>query len=127
MEKEMIKGDIISIISGKLCARIPKVDIEYVEQKGRKVIVSAYGREYAFYNHIDDIVKSLDDQDVYRSLKSLAINFNKVRSIENGRIIFESGAYYGMGRNNFIKTRQAFKQYLLNFPPYIGKYVEEEK
>lgn len=108
----------IAVISNRVCAQIRIDDIEYIEQVGRKVhIVSSTG-EYCFYEKMRNVAPAITERAFYRVMKGLIINCDKIARLENHEIVFESGRTYGMGRNNFIKLRQVYKRYLLQYPPF---------
>jgi len=108
----------IAVISNNVCAQIRIDDIEYIEQLGRKVhIVSSTG-DYCFYEKMCNLAPAITERAFYRVMKGLIINCDKIVRLQNHEIVFESGRTYGMGRNNFIKLRQVYKRYLLQYPPF---------
>jgi DNA-binding LytR/AlgR family response regulator len=116
--ENVIKNEIISVITSNVCAQVRVEDIESLEQNGRKVKIKTSKAVYTYYGKLEDLVPYLYDKSFYRPMKSVIINFEKIVMIGDFEIEFTSGNTYTMGRNNFIKTRKAFKNYLMKYPPY---------
>ena len=110
--------DYISVISASECAKIRISDIELIEQDGRRIHVVTAERDYSFYGSINSIAVSLADRAFYRILKSMIVNFDHVKDITGISINFNSGQSATVGRNTIIKTRKAYKRYLMRYPPY---------
>ena len=110
--------DYISVISASECARIKISDIEIIEQDGRRIHVVTAERDYSFYGSLNSIAVSLADRAFYRILKSMIVNFDHVKDITGISINFNSGQSVTVGRNTIIKTRKAYKRYLMKYPPY---------
>ena len=110
--------DYISVITNKVCARVRIEDIETIEQEGRRMHIFTMFEEFVCYESIERLAPLLVGRTFYRAKKGLVFNFKKVARIENGEIIMESGRVYALGRNNLIKTRKAYKNYLLGYPPF---------
>ncbi|MBK5253977.1 MAG: LytTR family transcriptional regulator DNA-binding domain-containing protein [Peptostreptococcaceae bacterium] len=116
----------ISVINSKTCIQINVSDIEMIEQVGRRVHVVTDSREDYYYGKIKNLEDALDEK-FYHVLNGCIVNFNKVIKMESQLIYLESGLVYEIGRNNFIKTKQAFKDYLHRFPPFYIEENAEEK
>ena len=108
----------ISVISASQCARIRIDDIEVIEQEGRKLHVVTPEREYSFYENMKELVPVLAGRAFYRPIRGLVINFDHVKDITGNTICFHSGQCVTMGKNSITRTRSAYKQYLLRYPPY---------
>ena len=67
---------------------------------------------------LNSIAVSLADRAFYRILKSMIVNFDHVKDITGISINFNSGQSVTVGRNTIIKTRKAYKRYLMKYPPY---------
>ena len=119
-QQETYEGlpEYISIISASQCARIKIDDIEIIEQEGRKIHIVTAERDYAVYESINTIIMSLGNRAFYRPMKGLIINLDHVKDITGYYVNFYSGQSVTMGRNSIGKTRQAYKRYLLRYPPY---------
>lgn len=116
----------ISVINSKTCEQIKVKDIEMIEQVGRRVHVITDKGESYYYGKIRNLDTALDD-DFYHALNGCIVNFTKVTKMESQLIYLESGLVCEIGRNNFIKTKQAYKDYLHKFPPFFKPSAEEEK
>lgn len=109
----------ISIITGKMCARINISDIEYIEQEYRLLHIVTAETDYIVYENIKTILELLKGRsEFYRALKNFVINFDHVKSMEDVYVCFESGREYAMGRNNICRTRNVFRRYLQGYPAY---------
>ncbi|MBR2539486.1 MAG: LytTR family transcriptional regulator [Mogibacterium sp.] len=108
----------ISVISASQCARVKIADIECIEQEGRKLHIITPARDYTVYESINTIARSLVDRAFYRAMKGLILNFDQVKDITGNYINFYSGQSVTMGKNSVSKTRQAYRRYLLKYPPY---------
>ena len=110
----------ICIVGASKCSRIKVEDIEMVEKDGRKVNIYTADDVYEVYDKINVIAEKLVERGFYRALKSVIINFDKVKEIDTSFITFESGRGYVIGRNNLIKTKKAFRRYLMSYPPFMN-------
>ena len=110
--------EFISVISSKDCAKIRISDIEIIEQDGRKLHVITAGKDYTFYGVLGMIAESLAERAFFRPIKSMIINLDHVRDITGFSVNFNSGQSVAMGRNALYSTKQAYKRYLLRYPPY---------
>ena len=108
----------ISVISASQCARIRIDDIEVIGQEGRKLHVVTPEREYSFYENMKELIPVLAGRAFYRPIRGLVINFDHVKDITGNTICFHSGQCVTMGKNSITRTRSAYKQYLLRYPPY---------
>ena len=108
----------ISVISYSHCARIKIDDIEVIEQEGRKLHIVTPEREYTFYENISDIVMSLANRAFYRPIKGLVINMDHIKDIQGHHVNFYSGQSVTLGKNSICKVKQAYRRYLLRYPPY---------
>ena len=114
----------ISVINSKTCAQINVSDIEMIEQIGRRVHVITDNGESYYYGKIRNLDTALDDE-FYHALNGCIVNFRKVKKMEAQLIYLESGLVYEIGRNNFIKTKQAYKEYLHKFPPFLKEEFKD--
>lgn len=121
--EDIVHPRMITIISHRSCARIMLEDIELVEQDGRILHIITANRDYAVYESIETLAAMLNIKSFYRPLKKLIINFDHVKDIEGNYINFESGQSAALGRNNICKVRNAFRRYLMDYPPYTAEGV----
>ncbi len=120
----------ISVISNKVCAQVAIAKIEFIEQEGRKIHIHTDSNDYLCYQSMEKVAVALGGRAFYRPMKSLILNFERVARLENQEIVFASGYVFPLGRNNFIKVRQAFKRYLMHYPPFstlTGARVAEDR
>lgn len=113
------RENVFPIFTNNEYTRVNVEDIQFIEQTGRKMhVVTASNKEYEFYGRLEEIAHLLVGKNFYRPLKTLVINFDMVESISRQEICFMSGINYAVGRNNMIKTRRAFKNYILGVAPF---------
>lgn len=108
----------IPVISSKQCARIRIDDIEMIEQEGRRIHVVTAEKDYTFYEQMSNILKMLADRGFYRPMKGMVINLDHVKDISGFYVNFYSGQSISMGKNSIGRMRQAYRRYLLRYPPY---------
>lgn len=116
----------ISIISATQCARIRIADIECIEQEGRRLHIITAEKDYTMYESMSNIISSLAERAFFRPMKGLIINFDHVKDITGSYINFYSGQTVTMGKNSAGRTRQAFRKYLMKYPPY-NKWEPENR
>jgi len=114
------KPEYLSIVSSKTVAKIRIDDIEVIEQETRKLHIITADEDYQVFTSIDAVVPYLEGRAFYRAMKTLVINLKQVRNISGFYVTFQSGQSVTMGRNNIVKARDAFRLYLLSYPPYMS-------
>lgn len=105
-------------MSNKRCAKVPIKDIEAIEQEGRKLHIITGNDEFVCYEKIDRVAPLLLNKNFYRPMKSLIVNFDKVKEVTSQEVSFYSGQSISMGKNNLCKLRGAYKRFLKNYPPF---------
>ena len=108
----------ISVISANKCAKIKIDDIEVIEQDGRKVHVITAAKDYSFYGGLNTIAGSLAERAFYRPIKRLIINLDHISDINSFSVNFSSGQSVSLGKNALLSTKNAYKKYLMRYPPY---------
>jgi len=112
--------EVMPIITKDTYMKLPIEDIEIIEQRNGKIkITTKEGSVFRVSGKISDIAELLGGKCFYRVMKSVIVNFNRVESMGNCIIHFESGNAFGVGKNNFMKARRAFKNYLYGYPPFL--------
>ncbi len=121
MERIKNRG-IIPVITKDRYYKIRVEDVEFIEQCEKYLFVmTVEHEEYKFKGRIEDLVETLSGRSFYRVMKKLVVNFDNVEYMSDCTINFCSGISYGIGRNNFLKARRAYKNYLYGYPPFIGR------
>lgn len=123
-EDDRVKPRMITIISAAKVARVRLDDIELVEKDGRVLHIVTADRDYSVYESMATIDAMLKDDNFFRPIKGLIINFDHVRDIDDGYVNFESGQSVVLGHNNICRTRNEFRRYLMSYPPYGAEYEE---
>ena len=103
----------IVVSNGKFVAKVKINDILLIERNARKVRIVTARETYEYYERLENIHPFLDPG-FYPCLQNCYVNFEKVKVMQEQKIIFEDGYVFYLGRANFVKTRQAFKKYLIN-------------
>lgn len=112
----------IPVITKDRYYKINITDIDLIEQTSNKLrVVTSDRNEYEFRGTIDEIAPMLVGKSFFRVMKKLVINFDNVEYVTNYTLNFRSGITYGVGRNNFLKLRRAYKNYLFGYLPFIGR------
>lgn len=101
----------ISIISGKVAARVKVSDVVFIERNRRKLHIVTDKDEYDYYEKLENIEPLLDGR-FYPCLKGCYINLEKVTSMAEQSIQFENGEVFNLGRENFIKAKQRYMCFL---------------
>lgn len=101
----------IPVICGKEAAKVRVSDVVMVMKDKRKLHIVTDKKEYDFYERMEHVEPLLDSR-FFCCLKGCYINFEKVASMAEQTIYFDNGSTFGLGRQNFIKTRQRYKLYL---------------
>lgn len=114
--------DVIPIITKERYCKIKVDEIEFIEQiESMLHIMTIEHQEYIFRGKIEDIVPIISGKSFYRVMKKLVVNFDNVQNMGKSTMNFVSGITYGIGRNNFLKARRAYKNYLYGYPPFLGR------
>lgn len=111
----------LSIIGGRINARIRLSDVVLIERQNRKLHVVTEDRNFDYYEKIENVEPILDGR-FYPCLKGCYINMERVSAMAEQSIYFDNGTHYELGRDNFIKAKQSYKHYLLKKAGF-----EEEK
>lgn len=106
-------GCYIPIINGSEAAKVKVSDVLMVERDRRRLHVVTETKDYFYYEKLENI-EPLLGRGFYPCLKGCYINFSKVSYMSDQMICFNNGHIYNLGRANFIRTRQMYKDYLKN-------------
>lgn len=104
----------IPIISGSETAKVGVSEVILIERDRRKLRIVTKEREYFYYEKLENVETLLDSR-FYPCLKGCYINFERVSHMSDQKIYFDNGYVYNVGRNNFIKTKQYYKNYLKKY------------
>ena len=108
----------ISVVSASQCARIKIENIECIEQEGRKLHIITAEKDYAFYENMNTVIRSLAGRAFFRPMKGLIVNMDQIKDITGCNVNFYSGQCVAMGKNSISKMRAEYKRYLMKYPPY---------
>lgn len=108
-EKENL--NYIMIMSGSESARVRVSDVVLIERNRRKLRIITDYRIYDFYGKMEAIEPMLDER-FFPCLKGCYINFERVVRMTEQSIFFDNGMVYSLGRENFLRTKHQFKEYL---------------
>lgn len=123
--------DTICIMNNTRCAKVNIDDIEAVEQEGRKLHIITGSDDFICYEKIDKLAPLLLNRSFFRPMKSLILNLERVKEVTVHEVMFVSGQSMTMGKNNMLKLRRAYRNYILRYPPFTEiehlDHVAEEK
>lgn len=101
----------IPIKSRKETANVNLDDVLFISKQLRKVIVHTCERQYEYYSKMSEVPEHLDDR-FFKCHYSLYINLEKVRSMRDNTIYFNTGKSVLIGTTNFFKTKKAYFKYI---------------
>ena len=111
----------LPIITRRTSMCIPLNEIDKIERVGRKVRISLTdGRVEWTGTSIRELKKYLDER-FFPALAGMVINLDHVRRMENLTVYFDDGDKAIMGRDGYIRTRQAFNAYMRTGSPQPEK------
>lgn len=102
---------IIIIKNNKVVAKVDTTTILFVEKDKRTLKIVTETREFSYYEKLSNIESSLDDS-FFPCRKGCYINMAKVMLMEDNCITFDNGVKYWLGRENFVRTKKAFYNFL---------------
>lgn len=103
----------IVVSNGQVVAKVRVKDVLYIERYLRKIRIVTSKEIYEYYDRLENIQPFLDAR-FYPCLEGCYVNFEQVKAMGGQKIIFENDMVFYLGRANFVKSRQAFKKYLIN-------------
>ena len=106
----------ISIVTAKHVARIRIGEVILVEKEGRVIHIVTADQDYSVYESMEYMAEIFNADNFYKPLRGLIVNFDHVKNVSGGYIIFDSGQAVFMGRNNICRMRTEFKRYLMTYP-----------
>ena len=119
------KVETIPMITNGKFVSIDVDTIQFIEQKGRKMyIVTDDNTMHIVIGRLEELAKYLQGKAFYRPMKSLVVNMDKIIAVSKISIHFYSGVTYGLGRNNLLKIRKAYKNYIFGYAPFGDDYSE---
>ena len=101
----------IPLVERTQCCKVPLDDILYIQQSGRITRIVTENEVYSKYCKAQEYKPYLDKQ-FFPCLKNLFLNFDQVRAMKDQTIYFKNGSSFGLGRENYVRTKQAFAAYL---------------
>ena len=92
-------------------------DIVYVDSFSRKVFFYTEKGDFSEYGKLDHIEEGLNDS-FYRCHKRCLVNLDKIRLLEDNKVLFENGMEIGMCKEKFQKLKQVYKGYMIRKETY---------
>lgn len=105
-----------------IIAKVPIDQIYFIERNGRKLNVVTCNDEYSYYEKICN-VEGLLNSDFFMCRQGFIINMSKVIKMEKGCITFDNEKTYWLGRDNFVRTKKVFKNYLFSIWVTSLRYI----
>ncbi len=103
----------LPVIQKCASGKIPIDDILCVKQNLKNIKVVTHRGTLSLKGKISDIHPYLND-DFFQCHSYLVVNLTKIVEMSNNTIFFISKRKISLGRDNFIKTRKAYNQYLIS-------------
>jgi len=100
-------SEYIPVITRDRSVKVRVSDVVMIERDNRKLKVITDSSEYEIYEKIDKVRDVLDER-FYPCMSGCIINMDKISSMEKMVISFDDGRRMILGRDNYIRTRQAF-------------------
>ena len=98
-----------SFQTGAETKSIPAKDILYFESDRRKVnIRCAGGREFSFYEKLDNVENTLKKHDFVRCHQSFLVNARKIESVRQGEVRLTDGSVIPVSKHRAKETNEAF-------------------
>ncbi len=101
----------LPLVGPTQCRKVPLDEILYIQQCGRITRIVTENDTYSKYCKARDYKPYLDRR-FFPCLKSVFLNFDQVRVMKDQIVYFKNGSSFGLGRENFIRTKQAFAAYM---------------
>ena len=102
----------LPFVNSHQCCKIWLSDIMYIMQEGRTINIVTEKETYCTYDKLKNVDVHLDTH-FYYCLKKITVNFENEAAMKEQTIYFKNGDMLSLGRQNYVRTRQAFAAYLL--------------
>ena len=103
----------IPIINREETCKVYIVNVLFIEQDLRKIIVHTEDGLFWRYGKIEELLKYLDDR-FFKCHKSCIINLDKVMKMKEQTVFFENGDKIVMSKEKFRLAKQNFAGRMLN-------------
>lgn len=110
-EVDKVRNETITISCGDKTLRSAKIDVKYLESRGRKITVYRRdGKNEEFIGKLDDVEISAND--FFRIHQSFIVNFEYVEKIEGGFAFLDEDIKLPISRTRAKDVGAAFASYL---------------
>lgn len=109
--------------------RIPFDRIQFVEQRGKNLIIHLEkGQELTIRGKLDEVQAAFPEKYFYRCHKSYLVNLSNIRCIDRALLTFvmEDGQQVHIHRQGFYSAKRAYEQYLYSIAEGWKKQVQED-
>ena len=109
--RELTKSDEVrfSFQTGAETKSVPARDVLYFESDRRKVLLRCTGgREYSFYDKLDNVEQTLKKHDFVRCHQSFLVNARRIESIRQGELRLTDGTALPVSKHRAKETNEAF-------------------
>jgi DNA-binding LytR/AlgR family response regulator len=105
--------DILPVVTRQVSSAVPLSEVVLIEKSEGVVTIETVKERIVTRQSMKEIVKELDGKDNFYACHSyLVINFDYVRSMENGYIFFACRKAEYVGEKNFAKARKKYNEYI---------------
>lgn len=112
MREETRRRPYIAVKNRTLITKVLLDEILYIQRDGRKLDMATDAGIFSWYETVQRIEPVLDDR-FYRSMTGCYVNLERIKTMGGDCCIqFENGAKLYLGRDNYIRTKQRFFQFL---------------
>ena len=105
--------DILPVVTRQVSSAVPLSEVVLIEKSEGTVTIETVKERIVTRQSMKEIVKELGGKDnLYVCHSYLIINFDYVRSMENGYIFFNCRRAEYLGEKNFAKARKKYNEYI---------------
>ena len=103
----------VPVVNRTNCCKVFLSDIVYIQADGRRVKIVTPSQVFYIYAKISDISLYFEgEQRFFQCTQRIVINLDYVFSVRNQTISFINGFEFLIGRTSYLKTKQAFIDYM---------------
>lgn len=110
--------------------RIPFDRIQFVEQRGKNLIIhEENGQELTIRGKLDEVQAAFPEKYFYQCHKSYLVNLSNIRRIDKELLTFvmENGEHAHINRKGFYAAKRAYEQYLYSIAEGWKKQSQEDQ
>lgn len=109
--KLWIVGKYLVVIKAEASHKLRQKEILFLKQNLRDVIIVTERGAVAQKGKVIEFKEKLEEN-FYVCHSYCIVNLDRIESMHDNTIFFDCGKQVKLGKNNYIKTKQAFNEYL---------------